>query len=260
MSQDSKYIVLTALFSITLFIGYLNFDPTILEPWEYTTIEGEFISAWPHPKVVAILFVLIIISVFLTAAYVTFSLKKILFIFFIANMISLIHYFYNAPFNVWINIVNLCAFLIPFFIDALRTERFEDLRFIKDIDVKILKIAKQYGGILTKSVVVYELNTTLEQAETALERFYNHKEANKKIIDTINIYDFPSVRNHLNKIDIYVIELLRDNHNGLTRGELLSKTGLLLESFEKSLSRLESYGIIIYNSLSDKYMLRGISF
>lgn len=119
--------------------------------------------------------------------------------------------------------------------------------------------AKNYGGVLTISVIAYELKTQLEVAKKSLERFVRAGEAQKIIKGNFSMYDFQSARTHLLKNDNRIITALRDNFKGLFRHELLQMTGLTLEPMEESLKRLESSGIVLYDELSDRVKLRGVT-
>lgn len=126
-------------------------------------------------------------------------------------------------------------------------------------DDRILAIARKYGGILTLGIVVSELKVSLEKARKHLERFVKYGEAVKKRSDTLTIYDFPSARVYLSQTDKVVIELLRDNPYGLSKTELLRRTGLSIESLDETLKRLESKGIVYQDMVSDTYKLAGIA-
>lgn len=130
---------------------------------------------------------------------------------------------------------------------------------IQRFDPKILGIAKDYGGVITKSVVVYELQTSLEVAGKSLERFVKEQEARKINTGTLTLYDFPSARTHLSKIDNIIVEILRDNIRGMSRNELLQATGLTIEPLDASLKRLETLGITVYDKVPDEYKLKGIT-
>jgi len=133
------------------------------------------------------------------------------------------------------------------------------IKKLQSYDSSVLNIAKNYGGIITKSVIVYELKLPLEIAEQTLERFINYDEAKKIKTKDILIYDFPSARIHLNRTDIKIIEVLRDHFKGMFRADLIRQTRLPIETLEESLKRLESIGIVYYNEIHDKYKLRGVS-
>lgn len=126
------------------------------------------------------------------------------------------------------------------------------------IDRQILAIAKKYGGILTPSVVVWELEINLKQAKKLLEKYVKYGEASKRTIGLLTIYDFPSTRAYLSQIDNEIIELLRNNPNGLSKVQILQTLGFSIESIDEALKRLELNGIIHYNIESDTYMLKGL--
>jgi len=129
----------------------------------------------------------------------------------------------------------------------------------KDLtDVEFLTIAKKYGGILTPSVVVWETNVKLEKAKKRSERFVKHGDANKKKIGPLTIYDFPSTRIYLARSDNQIIELLRDNPQGISRAMLLILTKMQLDVLDESLKRLESSRIIYQDPVTNNYGLKGI--
>jgi len=126
-------------------------------------------------------------------------------------------------------------------------------------DDQVLALAKKYGGILTPSVLVWELKIPLEVAKKALERFCKHGEAHKKEVGSLTIYDFPGARIYLSGTDNQIVEVLRDNPHGMSRTQLLQAMALSIESLDEALRRLESKGIIYYDIESDVYRLMGIA-
>jgi len=143
-------------------------------------------------------------------------------------------------------------------------------------DDEVLDIAKRYGGVVTKSVVVWEISKNkkmsekrsispkkaeklLEKAEEALERFCRKGEAVKKKVKVgsrdIYIYDFPNVRFQLAKTDNRIIEVLRNNPRGMSMAELLQETDLSIEALEEALKRLEIHGIVYHDVKSNTYKL-----
>jgi len=127
---------------------------------------------------------------------------------------------------------------------------------IKRLEKEVLVLARKYGGILTVSTVVAEKEVTLEEAMTVLERFCMYGEAIKKKTGFLTIYDFPGIRLHLSDVENKIIEVLRDNPQGMSFGELLQATKLPVESLKESLKELESLKIV--EESADRYRLRGI--
>jgi len=163
----------------------------------------------------------------------------------------------------WIFAPWIITLLSPFFVYALYYNRLKaepDVELNRGIsDSKILEIARKYGGILSLSVIVWEAKTSLEKAQKSLERFCKYGEASKRTIGSLTIYDFPSARIYLNRVDNHIVEIMRDNPYGLSRTQLLQITGLSIDSLDESLKRLESLGIIYHETESDLYRLRGIT-
>jgi len=163
--------------------------------------------------------------------------------------------------NFFVELVLLpLSMLIPAGLLVYRWKRKKEAlnRLLEEIDPKVPEIARKYGGVLTISVLALELKTSLGIAEKSLERFVEFEQAQRIVKGDDSFYDFPSARTHLLGNDYVIISALRDNIDGLMRHELLHRTGLKLEPLEKSLTRLESNGIISYDKLSDRYKLRGL--
>jgi hypothetical protein len=151
------------------------------------------------------------------------------------------------------------SIIMPFIIYEVSKDKEYRLSVLAQYDREVLDVAKKYGGVLTLSMLVWELKIPLEEARKCLERFCKLGEAQKKKVGSITIYDFPSARIHLIKLDNQIIEFLRDNPQGLTRSTLLSLTNMSIDALDESLKRLESRGIIIHIIESDTYILRGIT-
>lgn len=152
----------------------------------------------------------------------------------------------------------VCTLLAPFIAYLIINEHFAK-ESKKIADDEILSLAKKYGGILTQSVIVWEKKTTLEEAKKSLERFVKHGEAEKKKIGFLTIFDFPSARVYLNKIENLIVEIMRDNPYGMSKSQLMQLTRLSLDSLNEALKRLESLGIICYDIENDVYRLRGVT-
>jgi ribosomal protein S25 len=135
-----------------------------------------------------------------------------------------------------------------------KEERLKELAI--KLEPEVMKLALKYGGVITKSIIVAELNTKLEVAEKSLKRFLNQGEALKITTADVVLYDFPSARNQMGESDRTIITALKENIKGLSRGLLLEKTDIKLDALQKTLNRLEKEGIIVYDELSDRYKLR----
>jgi len=128
---------------------------------------------------------------------------------------------------------------------------------IKRLEKEVLVLARKYGGILTVSTVVAEKEVTLGEAKEVLERFCKYGEAIKKKTGFLTIYDFPGIRLHLSDVENKIIEVLRDNPQGMSFADLLQATKLPVESLKESLKELESLSIV--EESGDRYRLKGIS-
>lgn len=155
-------------------------------------------------------------------------------------------------------IFGIVSLLAPLILIPLLREKKEIPREAMRFDPELLETAKKYGGIITKSVVVYEHKVPLELAERSLRRFEEHGECERKKREGITIYDFKSARVHLGRAENNIVNLLRDHPFGLPRATLLRSVELSLEALEEVLTRLERYGIVTYDKTKDEYKLRGI--
>lgn len=114
-------------------------------------------------------------------------------------------------------------------------------------DATLAKTAKKYAGVLTKTVIAYELETTLEKAQGALARYVKHGEARKIQVGEMAIYAIPSARIHLLGADKVIVELIIRNKGRVTRAQLLRESGQSVEALDAGLNRLEGQGILIRN-------------
>jgi len=149
----------------------------------------------------------------------------------------------------------------PFVIYPMKLGELREMHSFKEglMDKDVLDVARKYGGIITLSIIVWELKVSLEAAQKSLERFVKHGEAIRKKVDSLLIYDFQSARIHLARSDNLVVEALRDNPFGLSRSELISQTGMAIEVLDESIKRLEDLKIIYQDMVTDKYKLRSYS-
>jgi len=181
-----------------------------------------------------------------------------------SNIISLLLTTVPSMYNLYLKIeivfaLWMISIITPFIVYDMTQKRMSELSRIRSLDREVLDVAKNYGGILTASVLVWELNIQLEEAQRILDRFCKLGEAAKRRTGSVMIYDFPSARAYLSRTDNQIIELLRDNPYGMSRAQLLQVASLSIESLDEVLKRLESRGIIYYETGNDAYKLRGIS-
>lgn len=125
-------------------------------------------------------------------------------------------------------------------------------------DATLAKVAKEYGGVLTKTVMAYELGTSLDEAQNALDRYVKHGEARRVQIGEMSIYDIPSARIHLLGADKIIVELTINNKGRISRTELLRESGQSLEALDAGLNRLERQGILVRNP-NNTYRLAVVS-
>lgn len=126
------------------------------------------------------------------------------------------------------------------------------------IDRRVLVSAGNYGGILTKSVLVYELGLSLEDCENLLDRFVQHGEARRIRTGPTTLYDFPSARSHLSKLQNHLVEIFLTNPKELERARLLAlvdKANVTVTALDEALLDLERNGIILRTS-DDSYRFR----
>ena len=102
-------------------------------------------------------------------------------------------------------------FFHPFYLLRLVRQRrraAEEVDHLRGLDSQVLRVAKEYGGILSASHLVYELELSLEEALAALTRFVKYGEAREiEVSPGVRIWDFPIARAHLAKSDREVIDL-----------------------------------------------------
>lgn len=123
-------------------------------------------------------------------------------------------------------------------------------------DEKIINAAIDYGGILTKTILVYRLEAPLEEVEKALKRLIKHHMATSRSVHGMEIYDIPSAREHLSDLDERIVNTALAQGGAVRRIEI---KGYNLEAVEEALKRLEVHGVLLYNSADDRYLLRGIT-
>ena len=151
--------------------------------------------------------------------------------------------------------------LSPFYVRwkiVKERENRKTIKYLREMDTKVMKLARKFHGILTVSILVDSGEFSLEEANKALERFIRLGEA--KMINTSfgRIYDFPSARMHLAKMDQNIIAVLLKNPEGLSISQLIKEIDAPLESIQSSLTRLESLGIVVRDNVNDLYKLRAL--
>lgn len=122
-------------------------------------------------------------------------------------------------------------------------------------DKDTLEVAKEYGGILTTSVLAYEREIALEQAQTVLERFARAGEARKVERGSHVLFDFPSARGHLSKLHRELIENLL-NSSQCSRADLIRNTEAPIDAVEAAMLELERMGIVATDAIGSRYSLR----
>jgi DNA-binding transcriptional ArsR family regulator len=124
---------------------------------------------------------------------------------------------------------------------------------------KVVDLAAEYGGILSPLHLIRELEIDIKDAVELLESFVKYGLAVRIESDIGKFYDFPLVRSYMTDTEKRIIEILRDNPNGLTLPQLISKTNLSIESLNHTLDRLRASGIVISREPEGKFMLRGFT-
>jgi hypothetical protein len=114
-------------------------------------------------------------------------------------------------------------------------------------DATLAKTAKEYGGVLTKTIIAYELGTSLDEAQNALDRYVKHGEARRIQIGEMSIYDIPSARIHLLGADKIIVELTIKSKGRISSTQLLRESGQSIEALNEALTRLERQGILVRN-------------
>jgi len=262
--------ILTIFLSISPTVlneGHIYFLPPPLYPGD------EPINYFVEISLSVCFFILLFYLIIASYEDYNISLRRIFITNILVILIDVIHIWLNYPLNIWIIIPSGLILISPFFASSLYKavlhpeyeimneysyENKDSLNRIRIRDKEVLDTAKRYGGVITKSVLVHELQITLEEASRSLDRFLRHGEAERKNIDSLTVYDFPGARIYLSNSDIKIVEILRDLPNGMLRVELLQATSFSIEALEESIKRLESKGIVYYDEISDNYKLRGI--
>jgi len=133
-------------------------------------------------------------------------------------------------------------------------------RDVSRLQQQTVDLAAKYGGVLPPLHLIKEFGVGIEVAVEILEGFVRHGLAiriKKPLIGTF--YDFPIVRAHMTEIERKIIELLRDEPEGLTIPQMINMTGLSIESLRHTLDRLIADEVIVPLRLEGKYVLRGFT-
>jgi hypothetical protein len=134
----------------------------------------------------------------------------------------------------------------------------ESMQEFVEKEKSILRVAKNYAGLLTKVILLDELGIPFDQSQKILARWVKNNVARKLHLGAFEVYDIPSARIHLTKIDQSIMKAIIDRHGRAARNELFSMLNVAMEALEEALKRLEQFGYIRYDSVSDEYDLRGI--
>jgi hypothetical protein len=127
---------------------------------------------------------------------------------------------------------------------------------VETSDADLLEVARKYAGILSKSVVVFELKTSLELAESMLERFRRHGESRKMQVGHLTVYDFPSARSHLSRLQNQLVEIFLEHQKPTSRSSLIAASKAPIEALDEALADLERQAVITRNPAEDTYRLR----
>jgi hypothetical protein len=147
--------------------------------------------------------------------------------------------------------------LHPLYLLHLSRRKVEEVR-VSGLHKKVVDLAAKYGGILSPLHLIKEFDIGIEVAIKVLEKFVYHGLAvriNKPLLGTF--YDFAIVRAHMAETERKIIEILRDNPEGLTIPRMVDTTGLSIESLKHTLERLIAEGVVVSRHLEGKYVLRG---
>lgn len=120
------------------------------------------------------------------------------------------------------------------------------------IDQEIISLAKEYGGVLVPDVLVYRLGLTAEEALAALEKFVQLGYA-RRYYRGVYYYDFPGTRSRLTEVQQRVVEVLRDNPQGVALADLVAAYNEPMESVKQALRDLVDRDIV--NEEGGRYKL-----
>jgi len=120
------------------------------------------------------------------------------------------------------------------------------------IDQEIISLAREYGGVVVPDVLVYRLGLTAEGTRN-FRRFVQLGYA-RRYYRGVYYYDFPGTRSHLTEMQQRVVEVLRDNPQGVTLAELVAAFNEPMESVEQALRDLVDRDIV--NKEGSRYKLK----
>jgi hypothetical protein len=152
--------------------------------------------------------------------------------------------------------LGLGDFLHPLYLLYLSRRKAEEVE-VSGLQQKIVNLAAKYGGILSPLHLIKEFGIGIEDAIEVLKKFVRHGLAvriDKPLIGTF--YDFPIVRAYMTKTERKIIEILRDNPEGLTIPQIVDMTDLSIESLKHTLERLIAEEVVVPRHLEGKYVLR----
>lgn len=128
---------------------------------------------------------------------------------------------------------------------------------IKEREKIVMDAAKKYAGVVTKSLLVYEANLSLEDAKEVLDSYVRLGEAKKLEIGGIESYDIPAARSSLSKIEDDIISALLKMNGTASKSNLLAQLDYPSTSINEAVKSLTEQKIIGYSNQSDTYELLG---
>jgi len=127
-------------------------------------------------------------------------------------------------------------------------------------DKTVLDVAKRYGGILHKLILVDETGISLKAAQEALERFEQEGVARKlQLPGPLAVYDVPRVREDLMGKDKEILEKMIAAGGKITRTNLAHTLKMPMEALDDTLKRLQALGYLTHDAISDEFILRGLA-
>jgi len=127
------------------------------------------------------------------------------------------------------------------------------------IERKVLQVTKNRGGIVTEIILLDELGIPFDEGAEILNRWVRRKVARRLDFGVMKVYDVPSARVHLSKTDKSIMDTIIGMQGRAKKTVLFSVLQLSIEVLEEALKRLEKFGYLTYDRISDEYGLRGIT-